>query len=316
MNSSFLSFLLILLLSSCQARQKEEKKTSPSPEPEAPASKAFSDYWYQGKAELSRFELEQARYGEVHTGNAVMIFVTEDLLTETQVKQEQATEEEATKVLKLNFVRDFTTGIYDYNMMTSVFSPVDRSIYSHALKVSTSAQEWCGHAYLQLNNREEGYHLSSHSYFQEEADQDMNVEKAYLEDELWTLLRLAPFDLPLGEFSIIPGTMYTRLMHKAVAPVLAKAALDKYTGEEYPGENLLKYRVHYPSLERTLSIYFEKAFPHKIAGWEETYSSGFGDGKKELTTKAVRTHSIQSAYWKKNGKKDRSLRKQLGLPSE
>jgi len=38
----------------------------------------FSNYWYQGKAEVNVFDLQQSRYGEVRPGKAVMIFVTED----------------------------------------------------------------------------------------------------------------------------------------------------------------------------------------------------------------------------------------------
>ena len=45
-----------------------------------PVSEKFGDYWYQGKAELNRFELSQVRYGEIRKGDAVLIFVTEDFL--------------------------------------------------------------------------------------------------------------------------------------------------------------------------------------------------------------------------------------------
>ena len=41
-----------------------------------PESANFGDYWYQGKAELSRYDLKQVRYGEIHQGDAVLIFVT------------------------------------------------------------------------------------------------------------------------------------------------------------------------------------------------------------------------------------------------
>ena len=37
------------------------------------AGDQFGRYWYQGKAELTRYELNQARYGELHTGEAVLI---------------------------------------------------------------------------------------------------------------------------------------------------------------------------------------------------------------------------------------------------
>ena len=37
--------------------------------------------------------------------------------------------------------------------MTSTFNPVNSK--EHALKVSNSVQEWCGHVYAQLNNKKE-----------------------------------------------------------------------------------------------------------------------------------------------------------------
>ncbi len=41
-------------------------------------SQDFNDYWYDGKAEITSYKLEQARYGELHEGYVVLVFVTED----------------------------------------------------------------------------------------------------------------------------------------------------------------------------------------------------------------------------------------------
>ncbi|MDP1340568.1 hypothetical protein, partial [Klebsiella variicola] len=71
-------------------------------------------------------------------------------------------------VLKLNKTKNFITGIYPYSIMSSVFFPLEE--ISHALKISTSVQEWCGHTYTQLNNRNK-FEIKSHSYFEGEADQ-------------------------------------------------------------------------------------------------------------------------------------------------
>ena len=71
----------------------------------------FRKYWYSGRAEISRFDLEQARYGEIHKGDAVLIFVTETLNHDTQVKADTPRQDDI-PVLKLNFTRKFYTGIY------------------------------------------------------------------------------------------------------------------------------------------------------------------------------------------------------------
>ncbi|HEY6064603.1 MAG TPA: hypothetical protein VIY96_00515, partial [Thermoanaerobaculia bacterium] len=94
----------------------------------------FGRYWYQGKAELTRYKLDQARYGEMHPGEAVLIFVTEPFLPDRQVKLERGDPSRGVTVLKLNFVRKFFTGMYPYSLMTSTFTPVEPA-GARALKV-------------------------------------------------------------------------------------------------------------------------------------------------------------------------------------
>ncbi|MGD9252063.1 MAG: hypothetical protein PVG19_12595, partial [Desulfobacterales bacterium] len=56
-----------------------------------PQAEAFKAYWYPNGAELSRFALRQARYGEYHDGDAVLVFVTESLNRDTQIKADRFT---------------------------------------------------------------------------------------------------------------------------------------------------------------------------------------------------------------------------------
>jgi hypothetical protein len=124
--------LSTLLLTGCQ--QSASKDTEQQPEPRTNLSQEFKDYWYSGKAEVSRYQLTQSRYGQSNEGEAVMVFVTEDFLPEKQVKHEADPDMQDTKVLKLNKIKRFQTGMYDYSMMMSVFSPIHRQQYPHALK--------------------------------------------------------------------------------------------------------------------------------------------------------------------------------------
>ena len=71
-------------------------------------------------------------------------------------------------MLKLNAVRDFATGIYDYNVMTSTFLRVAAGW--PVAKVSFSSQEWCGHVWHQLVPRGGRILGTLHSYFEGEAD--------------------------------------------------------------------------------------------------------------------------------------------------
>src|SRR5262245_19023266 len=84
----------------------------------SPQQDQFHGYWYQQKAELARYALSQARYGEIHKGESVLIFVTEPFWKDKQVKYEFGDKTDSLSVLKLNFTRKFYTGIYPYSVMT------------------------------------------------------------------------------------------------------------------------------------------------------------------------------------------------------
>lgn len=284
---------------------------SPAHSQETKVSKEFNDYWYAGKAELTRYKLEQARYGEIHKGDAVLIFVTEDFLTDKQVKFEGGDRKgNVASVLKLNFTRKFFTGIYPYSMMSSVFTPVDPS--KPTLKVTTTSQEWCGHTFSQLNHRKNQYQGRLFSYFQEEGDREFSLDAAMLEDEIWAKIRLNPSELPTGDLKLIPGTQFLRLRHREYRVEDATATLETTENTELSAKPLTKYRIEYKDFKRVLEITFETEFPYTIVAWEEQAESGFGN-PKTLTTRAVRTHSINSAYWGKHDVADSELRKELGL---
>ena len=91
--------------------------------PARAADPSFDAYWHDGKAELDGYRLELSRYGAPRPAQAVMIFVTEPFSQSKHVKLDDPSRSpgDAVDVLKLNLVRDFQTGIYDYNTMVSLF---------------------------------------------------------------------------------------------------------------------------------------------------------------------------------------------------
>lgn len=302
--SGILGVLVIIACSNIKADESKTSTTTPTvPEKSTkPLSEEFKKYWYAGNAEITSYQLEQARYGEIRKGTAVLIYVTEDFLPKEQVKAD-AQHSKNIPVLKLNATKKFNTGIYPYSIMQSTFYPVSND--QHAIKVSSSMQEWCGHIYAQLNNRKQ-FDIMSHSYFQNEADQEFSINKALLENELWAKIRINPDDLPKGELEIIPSFEYSRLRHQEIKAYKAKATLTKQ-------DQYTTYTIEYPNLKRQLSITFNSSFPYDIESWEETFKSGFGPNAKELTTKATKINRIKSAYWGKNSNKDEVLREKLGL---
>jgi hypothetical protein len=258
-------------------------------------SEAFKTYWYSGTAEITSYTLLQSRYGEQREGTAVTIFVTEDLLPQKQVKANQYAKENI-PVLKLNKTKKFNTGIYPYSIMTSVFSTVQEE--AHALKISNSVQEWCGQTYLQLNNND-AFEIQGHSYFESEADQAIQLEKTWLEDELFTLIRIDPSYLPTGDITMIPAFETLRLTHKEIKQYKAVASLSKEI-------SLWEYTVRYPELNTSLIVKFSSKFPHTIEQWEKNHANG----QKTVATKLKR---MQTAYWSQNSNKFLVLRDSLGL---
>jgi hypothetical protein len=287
-----LSFLLLF------CSETENKKTAIKKETISFNNQKFNDYWYGGKAEITSYKLTQSRYGEIYQGTAVNVFVTEDFLPKKQVKADSRNDSNIA-ILKLNSTKKFVTGIYPYSLMTSTFSPIN--IDKEAIKISFSAQEWCGNTFVQLNNREK-FEIDFHSYFESNADRKITLKKNFLENNVWNMLRVNPYKIPKGRFKVIPSFEFLALNHLKIK------GYDAETNLIEKGK-FIYFSVFYPGLKRKITIELTKEFPHTIESWEETWTKR---GKK-LTTKATKIKTIQSAYWSKNGVADTDERKLLGL---
>jgi len=192
-------------------------------------------------------------------------------------------------VLKLNHTKNFNTGIYPYSMMTSSFFPFTDG--DHSLKITSSSQEWCGHTFMELENKNK-FEIETRSYFEGESG-SKSLSKDILEDDVWSMIRLRPEELPEGKINVIPSFFYLRMSHqdtKAYECIATKIIDDKVGS----------YELNYPELERNLVIYFESSFPYEILSWNETHFSGFGNNKKKMATSGERIKTIKSAYWQQN----------------
>ena len=278
----------------------------------------FGEQWYDGLGEITSYELSQARYGELHKGEAVMIFVTEPFSKSKQVKLDNHDNNhpDQASVLKLNFTKKFLTGIYPYSMMLSTFTPVDGGQSRPPLKITMSSQEWCGHTFTQLNQRGAGFDASTYSYFESEGDRQFSINETLTEDEMWTRIRLNPSELPTGKVDLIPGIFYQRLRHSDESVETAEISLTSVDSSSISAIPHQLYEINYPTSDRNLKIYFETKYPHGILGWEETSRSGFGANAQPLTTTAKRLAPIRTPYWQQNQNEHRVIREQLGLSAE
>ncbi|NNF36246.1 MAG: septum formation inhibitor Maf [Saprospiraceae bacterium] len=270
----------------------------------------LNQYWYQGKAEITTYELSQNRYKDVNPGEVVLIFVTEDFLTDKQVKNDLYQNPNSISILKSNKIKRFTTGIYDYSVMTSTFTPVERNKHPHTLKVTCSSQDWCGQSFQQVNLERDEYKSMLHSYFENEADRTNTHDLIVLEDELMNMIRMNPNLLPIGKFKMMPSMEYLRLKHKPFQSVNAEASNIPYD-KGYNEQELMKYNVQMQSEKRTLEIVYESSAPYKIIEWTIEYPSAF-DGQLRKTI-ARKKGEQYIPYWKNNGILDTLMRKELDL---
>lgn len=262
----------------------------------------FNTYWYAGKAELTSYSLEINRYNEVRKGYTAFIFVTEDLSKSKHVKLDDPANagDDRVPVLKLNALSRFQTGVYDYSLMSSLFTPVDIAKMPHSLKATTTVQDWCGHVFTQLDYvKDNTYKVNQFSYFEMEGDKVFNTKGVLLEDEIFTRLRINPSSLP-EKAAIIPNLTFTRLRHK---PITASNATISFKDIEGGFRTCI---VNYPDLKRRLEVTFEAAFPHKITAFSE-----FGEDKE--LSRATLLKTMMSDYWTKNDNQSAYLREMLGL---
>ncbi len=267
-------------------------------------SDSFKSYWYSGKAEVNTYTLDQSRYGEPREGSAALIFVSEDFSKSKHVKLDDpaAAGEDKVTVLKMNFTKNFVTGIYPYSMMLSVFKPINGGDHPHAMKAAMSSQEWCGQVFSQINLAGNQFTFTGHSYFEKEGEESFAMESTWLEDELWNQIRLSPEDLPVGEVRIIPGLFFTRLKHSSLKPLRASVTRADSVDQ-------VRYEIKYLDQARNLIIIYQKQFPHQILGWEER----FEERGQFMRTKAVLNKSMLIDYWTKNKNEFLYLRDSLGL---
>ena len=300
-------------IGSCHSPVAQPVRTSlPPPEFDA----GFWSAWGDGQAELAGYDLVYPRYGQLRRGTAVTVFVTEPFSNTARVKADPGKHPPSDEfpVMKLNLVKDFQTGIYDYNLMLSSFvalKPVNERPAGFPTKASFSSQEWCGQVYEQLLFDSTSIRSESHSYFDGEADRQARVDypaNGVSADTLFLWVRgMAAPALKPGEernVTLLRSLEAVRLGHQPLA--WAEGKLSR-------GSSLDAVRVPAGAFEAevwkvrmadglVLTIWTEQASPHRILGWESTSGE-----------RAELLGSARMKYWMLNSEGNESLLKQLGL---
>jgi len=295
------------------------RRESVAAEPASPAlvfGDEFWKHWGDNRAELSGYDLTFRRYGTLRQGVAVAIFVTETFSNSVRVKSDPGKHPKSDEfpVMKLNLVEDFATGIYDYNLMTSSFvalTPVNGRPAGSLTKISFSSQEWCGNVYSQVLFDASSARLTSHSYFDGEADQSRSIPVpagALPADAilLWARGLAAP-PLRRGESREVPllrSLETSRLNH--VSLEVERATLRREAGPARVTVPAGTFEVERRTVEfaggPTWRVAVEAAEPHRIVEWETS------DGQKASLLASERLQ-----YWKLNGEEGKSALAKIGL---
>ena len=102
-------------------------------------------------------------------------------------------------------------------------------------------------------------------------------------------------------------------MHRTPEPKPAVGRMTEEMGRSLEGNPLVRYEINFPEDHRTLGIVFETTFPYRIQSWDDTYASPKWTGGNVLTTRAIRTHTLVTDYWKHHGNEDRKMLHSIGL---
>ncbi len=277
-----LASAILLTTSSCSQspplpnRAAKEAPTRYGPE--------FWEDWGDGYAEVSTYQLVIPRYGEAREGESILIFVSETMSERQRVKADPGRNPKADEfpVMKLNWQKNFQTGIYDYSEMTSSFLGL-RHIAGRPegmlAKTSFSRQEWCGHMFAQALYDASKVRISGTSYFDGDSDLAQTVPfqaDGLSEDALPFWVRgMAGPNLQPGESKSVPFLTSLRSSRDAHQPMAwSRINLTRSLATQKLESGAGEFEVETFSAQLANGkgfVYFvEKDAPHRIIRWQFT----------------------------------------------
>jgi hypothetical protein len=285
----------------------------------------FDSHWQDGKAELNGYHYTVTRYGQRREGSAILIYVTEPFSESRRVKVDDPKKnpKDVVEALKVNFVREFLTGIYDYHTLTSVFT---RTRDFSPAKITFSSAEWCGHVFEEMLF--EKYHIADRylSYFDGESDlrRLTHREDSLTEEELLVRIRGLRGDwIRPGErksIPLLPSAFIRRLTHRPL--VWTTARIERGRGVEtvrVPAGRFETSLITVRTEDRVGKFWIESTYPHRIIRWEWTASGNAsaaarsGGDPAEGLDQGELTGSTRLAYWTLKGPGGERYRLELGL---
>lgn len=233
--------------------------------------------WDDGKAEFSAYEIVWRRYGNLYEGSALLVLVKEPWAPELNVKADRP-RTNGFDVLKLNHIRDVTTGIYTYHQMASVYLRRDSGAL---VKLAATSSEACGVSTALVV----GGRLETHSYFDGDADRSIPYPEGVVpEDGLPAFLRDYVNGQPPPALEVFPLLLmgrYSRLEPRRYT--VERRDLDV----EVPAGRYAAVEISLHDGDDRLEYVFDAAHPFRLLRFRRS------DGTEYRLTKSERI-----SYWR------------------
>jgi hypothetical protein len=277
---------------------------------------AFWETWGDGFAEVSTYDLVMPRYGANRDGESILIFVSETFSNRQRVKADPGKNPKADEfpVMKVNWQKNFQTGIYDYSEMTSAFlglAAVDGRAAGTLAKVAFTRQEWCGQMFVQALFDAPRVRVAGSSYFDGDGDLTQTLPvpaKGLSEDGLvfWARGMAGPFLKPgeSVEAPFLTGLRSARDAHQPLAWSRVNLARGTTTQkvETAAGEFVTDIYAANLANGKGYLFFVESDAPHRLIRWQ--FSSG-------ETGELYASERVK--YWELNRPEGVDALRQLGL---
>lgn len=256
------------------ASEEQGKATSQLPAvQEAPeyidASWADHKVWYDGNAEVNKYDASMVIYGQPRSFEYVYVFVKEDFTPKYRVKTSTYGSSDLYAVMKCNQFARVPTENYPYHFLTSVFTRWENPAQVH--KITTATQEWCGNTFKEFLETPAGFDFLYHSYWDGQGDGKEEVERAWFEDQLAYTLRALRFKEGLSfQRQLYP----TEKNSKARSPRAQQAT---FTVSEEDGA----WKVEVATAQGRSYYWFEKEYPNKLLRLKSWYGLQLDLNKSE-----------------------------------
>ena len=267
-------------------------------------------------AEVNTYQLLMPRYGEPREGESILIFVSETFSERQRVKADPGRNPKTDEfpVMKLNWQKNFQTGIYDYSEMTSSFlglGPMAGRPAGMMAKATFSRQEWCGHMFAQALFDSSKVRVSGSSYFDGDADLTQTLAmpaEGISEDGLafWARSMAPPFLKP-GESKDVPFLTSLRSARDAHQPMAwSRINLTRNSTLQKLESPAGEFEVETFSAQlgngKGYVFFVEKEAPYRIIRWQFTS----GEAAELVASERVK-------YWELNRPGGEEALRSLGL---